>query len=106
MSGFNLPPGCSVADIERAFGSEGPCDCCGRSVDDCICPECPVCRSNGDPHCYPAHGIRYNAEQMSGQMAWIAQDKQDRAIDEAYYLEIREAQDRLTAEYYLSAPTE
>jgi len=31
------------------------CDVCGNSIDNCICPECPVCGSSGDPKCYPAH---------------------------------------------------
>lgn len=31
---------------------EGPCDVCGEFVDSCICPECPECGAQGDPHCY------------------------------------------------------
>ena len=52
MTGWNLPPGCTNADIEAAFGGDGPCDVCGQDVDHCICPECPVCRGVGDPICY------------------------------------------------------
>jgi hypothetical protein len=54
----NLPPGCSIRDIEWAAGyPEGPCEICGKSVDDCTCPECPVCGSVGDPVCYEKHGL-------------------------------------------------
>lgn len=31
---------------------EGPCECCGRPVDDCICPECDICGESGNPDCY------------------------------------------------------
>lgn len=35
--------------------NEGPCQCCGKPVDDCICPECEICHSHGDPDCYRPH---------------------------------------------------
>ncbi len=51
--GWSLPPGVSTRDIENAYGEEGPCDMCGGTVDDtCICPECSICGSVGDPACY------------------------------------------------------
>lgn len=34
---------------------EPGCALCVRSVDDCICPECPVCGAAGDPACYGPH---------------------------------------------------
>jgi len=52
MFGWDLPPGCTHRHIDEAFGQEGPCEVCGQSVDDCICPECPTCGSVGDPYCY------------------------------------------------------
>lgn len=56
MSGFNLPPGCSLADIDRAAGIGALCDVCHGFVEDdetpCTCPECPKCQSFGDPECY------------------------------------------------------
>ena len=55
----NLPPGCTNKMIEDHFGSDGPCDVCGRSVDDCICPECPECGGVGDPRCYEGSGQKY-----------------------------------------------
>lgn len=69
MSGFNLPPGCSNRDIENSFGIEGPCECCGKDIDNCICPECPVCSTFGDKKCYceGGHGLVYTPEQLAGQ---------------------------------------
>lgn len=53
MTGLNLPPGCSVRDIDHAYGQETPCNVCGGWPEvDCICPECPVCQAFGDPACY------------------------------------------------------
>jgi hypothetical protein len=53
MTGFNLPPGCTSRMIDEALGLDEPCDVCGGSPEvDCICPECPVCESFGDPTCY------------------------------------------------------
>ena len=48
---------------------EGPCQCCGKLIDDCICPECPVCSEYGDPNCYKEHGLKYSAEQVEGIVA-------------------------------------
>jgi len=59
---------------------EGPCGCCFDSVP-CLCPECPVCGSSGDPHCYPAHGLRYDSRQLQGQLAAVAWRKYDRFMD-------------------------
>lgn len=54
MTGWNLPPGCSVADIDRAAGIGVPCEVCGGDPDGdtCVCQECPVCQACGDPACY------------------------------------------------------
>ncbi len=55
--GSNLPPGCSMRDIERALGGDADETCwvCGRDAYDCICPECPECRSVGTV--YTINGI-------------------------------------------------
>lgn len=37
------------------FDAEEGCDVCWRYVDDCICPECPVCGEHGNPKCYGTH---------------------------------------------------
>lgn len=45
--GWSYPPGCnSVPGDEPSF-----CDVCGM-VDNCCCPECPVCGEQGNPACY------------------------------------------------------
>jgi hypothetical protein len=48
---------------------EGPCLCCGKPIDNCICPECPVCSEYGNPECYKEHGLKYSAEQVEGMKA-------------------------------------
>lgn len=68
MTGWNLPPGVTTAMID-ALCEDGPCEVCGHSADQCICPECPVCTSIGDPGCYADHGLRRNAEQVAGMVA-------------------------------------
>ena len=63
--GWSYPPGCnSVPGDEDA----GPCDVCGQSVypDRCICPECPICGSPGDPLCY--FGLSEGASRYTGHM--------------------------------------
>jgi len=52
MFGWSLPPGVTSRMIDEAYGREEPCQICGLWPDDCICPECPVCGSFGDPACY------------------------------------------------------
>jgi hypothetical protein len=95
----NLPPGCTVRDIERAFGEEGPCGVCGQSVDDCICPECPVCDAQGDPFCYDHHGL----VRSFGQVALFAEAEaraiEDAAAEDAYYRAIEE-NERAAREYF------
>lgn len=86
--GWSLPPGCSSNDIDRAFGDEGPCLCCGLAVDMCICPECPQCGTQGDPGCYVHHGLTPTPEQVAGVQAMNdAQAEQDRldAEEGAYW---------------------
>ena len=66
--GWSYPPGCTQRHIDEAYGMEGPCECCGKDVDHCICPECPECGTHGDPFCYPKHGLKYTKEQIDGQI--------------------------------------
>jgi hypothetical protein len=54
--GWDLPPGVTQRMIDDQFGTEAPCDVCGKWADDCICPECPVCGEYGNPACYAADG--------------------------------------------------
>ncbi len=78
--GWSYPPGCSGPPDEY----EGPCRCCGRSCDDCICPECSVCCSVGDPRCYTEHGLAYNDEQLEGKTAMELARQQELAAEERW----------------------
>ncbi len=53
LVGWSYPPG-AANDPNAPWNQadEGPCDVCGKPLDDCICPECPHCQANGDPQCY------------------------------------------------------
>lgn len=33
------------------------CEICGNHCDDCTCPVCPVCKTQGDPDCVKNHGL-------------------------------------------------
>lgn len=70
--GWSLPPGVSMNDIDP---SEGPCQVCGHSVDDCICPECPHCGEHGNPYCYDGHGLVRTQAQIDGYNATIAHER-------------------------------
>lgn len=61
MTGFNLPPGCNVSDIP-GNGDES-CQVCFRPIEICICPECSVCQTYGDPICYVQHGLVFSDQQ-------------------------------------------
>jgi len=72
-------------------GNEGPCQCCGRFVDDCICGECPRCTEQGNPGCYArndfgGHGMKYNREQLMGQQKLVIAELEDRVQDAGMYL--------------------
>lgn len=40
------------------YDNDYPCDVCGKSADDCDCPECSACGAVGDPSCYEHHGLK------------------------------------------------
>jgi hypothetical protein len=61
MTGWNMPPGCNVRDIPGY--EDGPCAVCAKDVTDCICPECPTCKEQGNPKCYSDHGLKLSREQ-------------------------------------------
>lgn len=70
--GWDLPPGCSQADVDAAMGVdyEGTCKVCAGLIDfpeerdGCICPECEECGEWGDPICYEEHGLVKSEEQI------------------------------------------
>ena len=82
--GWSYPPGVTGNEPE-IVGYEGPCDVCGRSVDDCICPECPECGSCGDPVCYDAHGLIRTDEQVESRAQYDRQQAEEAANQVAYY---------------------
>lgn len=49
LFGWSLPPGCSTLPGEEP---DLPCEVCGLSPDNCICPECPACGEIGRALCY------------------------------------------------------
>lgn len=59
--GWSYPPGCSSVPGDE----ETPCAICGKWVDDCICPECPVCGMVGETSCYRYSGIDDTIESDS-----------------------------------------
>lgn len=56
LFGWDLPPGCTMREIE-AQCEERPCDMCGEYPDECVCPVCPSCHSQGDASCYILHKL-------------------------------------------------
>lgn len=65
--GWSLPPGAANDPFAPYNQEEDPCEVCGNYVDDCICPECPVCHNAGDPKCYEEHGLVRNQDQIDGR---------------------------------------
>lgn len=65
--GWSLPPGCGTLPGEEEY----PCEVCGKFPEDCICPECPVCSTQGDPKCYIEHGLVLSAEQIKSHQAFV-----------------------------------
>jgi predicted amidophosphoribosyltransferase len=50
--GWSYPPG-AAGDPNAPWNQhDGACDVCGQNLDNCICPECPVCLEVGNPACY------------------------------------------------------
>lgn len=56
--GWSYPAGCSGPPEEPEY-----CEVCGNHYDSCICPECRVCKNQGDPHCYIYHKLKRTEEQ-------------------------------------------
>ena len=97
--GWSYPPGAANDPNAPWNLDEGPCAVCGKSVDDCICPECSTCKAMGDLTCYvpgPSnHRMKLTKEQaVARQEARIAflKDKfneelfaQDLLLDEIKY---------------------
>jgi len=56
-----------IRNFDRYYDPPEPPDfcevCCGNS-DTCICPECPICETYGDPICYTEHGLKRSIIQI------------------------------------------
>jgi hypothetical protein len=79
--GWSYPAGCAgVPDDDETF-----CQVCFGSVDDCICPECPICGVHGDPACYvgenAGHWLTLSAEQKA---------QKSRLLEESFLQSLRE----------------
>lgn len=90
----NLPPGCTNRMIDEQAGVYDDCAVCRKPCDDCICPECPVCHSHGDPDCYKRHGIEMNTEQLISRTQANIADLRERIAEEEMYIEYLQAQAR------------
>lgn len=65
---------------EDQYADDEICEICGKHVDNCICPECPVCEAIGDPDCYEKHGLVRSKEQIDSLKQ--AEEEWQKAIDE------------------------
>lgn len=88
MFGWSYPPGAANDPSAPYNQQEGPCEVCGKGVDDCICPECDLCGCYGDPDCYDPylfrpgyHGLFRTKEQEDSlavmEVKWAAECKAD-----------------------------
>lgn len=75
--GWSYPPGAASDPFAPYNQEEGPCEVCGKDVDDCICPECPVCGTQGDPGCYKTHGLKRSEEQIRSHAEQLARMKEN-----------------------------
>jgi len=82
--GWSLPPGVSHRDIDP---SAGPCDVCGHSEDNCICPECPVCSAFGLLQCYTDHGLRMTIDQEIGRQKMEQSNLRDQITSIQQYID-------------------
>lgn len=85
---------------------EGPCIICGKSVDDCICPECPTCGGQGDPKCYreKGHPLRLTMPQVVAhqeyKIAIMKEEFADRLESAEFFLERLREQKSVEPENY------
>jgi hypothetical protein len=79
--GWSLPPGCTTLPGEEP---DGPCEVCGKAIDDCICPECPECGEIGAPDCYAHHGMVKTQAQIDSLAVAEANAKADAEFWDEY----------------------
>lgn len=95
MTGWNLPPGCTIRMIDEATGVGEPCAVCGQDEDDCCCPECPICGGIGDQFCYEQHSLITTPQQdfalFHAHLTWAcearaeAEEWQDAYHEQGYW---------------------
>ena len=90
---WSYPPGCNLVPGDEP---DPPCEVCGQSPDDCICPECRVCHAHGNPDCYDdlwiggGHGMKRSLEQQIGKLELeIAIDRENLRKQEDYLAEMK-----------------
>lgn len=81
----NLPPGCTNRMIDEQAGVDLQCEVCGKFVDDCICPECPICGTFGLRECYTQHGLKLSVQQIESKAAADEAMKQAIEDENAYF---------------------
>ena len=81
--GWSYPPGAALDPFAPYNQVDGPCAICGKSEDACICPECPVCHTNGADWCYRDHGLVRSPEQIASLAEAEAQWAKDAEAESA-----------------------
>jgi len=70
--GWSYPPGCSGPPDDYPE----ICSVCGKTIDDCICPECHECGEIGQPLCYEKHGLIKTLSQIESFDAAIKAEEE------------------------------
>lgn len=67
--GWSYPAG-AANDPNAPYNQndDGPCEVCGKVIDDCICPECTVCGEKGQPTCYVNSANNHGMERTKAQI--------------------------------------
>ena len=65
--------------LQQPHDADPPCEVCGLFPEDCICPSCLTCKTQGNPDCYLAewqggHGLTITpAQQIEKQKFRVAE---------------------------------
>lgn len=90
-SGWNMPPGCFGTPYDEPIP---PCEVCGGLEEECICPQCPICKQYGNLRCYDDvlhnHGLKRTQEQIAGRAERDKIEANEAAEDDAYWESLRD----------------